>query len=518
MRVPKYAVKDRPVRLECLYDMEGEALYAVKWYKDGHEFYRFVPRDDPPTQIFPLHGLIVNAHDSTDSQVTLESIKRAAGGKYRCEVSAEAPSFQTVAHDEDMIVAVLPEEDPVISGGKPRYQLGEHVRVNCTSGRAKPAAQLTWYINSELADHTYVRQYPTIVSLTPDHLETSILGLEFRVKPKHFRHGDMKLKCLATIENVYWKSNEESVESDKPQKAPILESRKSGLSSTTRADRVHELCFTLVLTELRIPWQVVANSDALLECRFDMNNTELYAVKWYKDGHEFFRYLPRNKPTKQMFLLPDITIDLQKSDKNQVLLRNVTLASAGKYTCEVSAEAPAFLTVSGVGNMRVIGRTASFKSIKIRHCIHFSTFLLALPDEGPTITGAKPWYHAGDVVRVSCSSGRSKPATTLSWYVNDERVATSDMLQTYYTTVDERLQLERTILRLEFRVQPKHFKNGEMKLKCFAFLGHLDSLASESKEIIGQSKRDDPKTSESRLDLRPRNVFRKELDIKQGMD
>ncbi|XP_058126100.1 uncharacterized protein LOC131282871 [Anopheles ziemanni] len=239
MRVPKYAVKDLSVRLECLYDMEGEALYAVKWYKDGHEFYRFVPRDDPPTQIFPLHGLIVNAHDSTDSQVTLESIKRAAGGKYRCEVSAEAPSFQTVAHDADMIVAALPEEDPVISGGKPRYQLGEHVRVNCTSGRAKPAAQLTWYINSELADHTYVRQYPTIVSFTTDHLETSILGLEFRVKPKHFRHGDMKLKCLATIENVYWKSNEESVESDKPQKAPILESRKSGLSSTTRADRVH---------------------------------------------------------------------------------------------------------------------------------------------------------------------------------------------------------------------------------------------------------------------------------------
>ncbi|XP_058126089.1 uncharacterized protein LOC131282869 [Anopheles ziemanni] len=226
-----------------------------------------------------------------------------------------------------------------------------------------------------------------------------------------------------------------------------------------------------------------------------MNNTELYAVKWYKDGHEFFRYLPRNKPSKQMFLLPDVTIDLQSSEKNQVLLRNVTLASAGKYKCEVSAEAPAFLTVSGVGNMKVI----------------------ALPDAGPTITGAKPWYHVGDEVRVNCSSGRSKPATILSWYVNDERAA-SDMLQTYYMTVDQRLRLERTILRLEFRVQPKHFKNGEMKLKCFAFLGHLDTLASESKESMDQSKRDEPTTSESRLDLWPHNVFRKELDTKQGMD
>ncbi len=26
--------------LQCLYDMEGEELYSVKWYKAGHEFFR----------------------------------------------------------------------------------------------------------------------------------------------------------------------------------------------------------------------------------------------------------------------------------------------------------------------------------------------------------------------------------------------------------------------------------------------------------------------------------------------
>lgn len=88
---------------------------------------------------------------------------------------------------------VLPDEDPHITGGKPRYQIGDYVRVNCTSGRSKPAVHLTWYINSEPADHGLVRQYEPIVSGT-DRLETSILGLEFRVKPKHFKRGDMKLK------------------------------------------------------------------------------------------------------------------------------------------------------------------------------------------------------------------------------------------------------------------------------------------------------------------------------------
>ncbi len=31
---------DRAV-LKCLYDMEQEDLYSVKWYKAGQEFFRF---------------------------------------------------------------------------------------------------------------------------------------------------------------------------------------------------------------------------------------------------------------------------------------------------------------------------------------------------------------------------------------------------------------------------------------------------------------------------------------------
>lgn len=236
VRVPKHTVRDHPVRLECHYEMEGDALYAVKWYKDGNEFYRYVPRDNPPIQVFDLKGINVDVQNSSNEQVVLDPVELESSGKYRCEVSAEAPSFQTVSEHAEMTVVVLPDEDPHITGGKPRYQIGDYVRVNCTSGRSKPAVHLTWYINSEPADHGLVRQYEPIVSGS-DRLETSILGLEFRVKPKHFKRGDMKLKCLATISTVYWKSNEESVEGDKPQKAPMLESRKA-VASNTRADRV----------------------------------------------------------------------------------------------------------------------------------------------------------------------------------------------------------------------------------------------------------------------------------------
>ncbi|GAB0095408.1 Immunoglobulin-like domain [Sergentomyia squamirostris] len=131
----------------------------------------------------------------------------------------------------------LPEEGPRITGGRPRYQIGDVVRVNCTSGRSKPATHLSWFINGEHADSAFLRHY-NIVITGREGLETSVLGLEFRVRPKHFKKGDMKLKCLATIATVYWRSNEESVEGDKPQKAPVLESRETVYASNSRADRV----------------------------------------------------------------------------------------------------------------------------------------------------------------------------------------------------------------------------------------------------------------------------------------
>lgn len=50
------------------------------------------------------------------------------------------------------------------------------------------------------------------------------------------------LQCLATIATVYWRSNEESVEGEKPQKTPALESRDPVYASNSRADRVQGVC------------------------------------------------------------------------------------------------------------------------------------------------------------------------------------------------------------------------------------------------------------------------------------
>ena len=66
-------------------------------------------------------------------------------------------------------------------------------------------------------------------------LETSTIGLRFKVRDKHFKNGDLKLKCTAVIATIYWKSNEESVQGVRPQSALVSESRSSRNSGKYRS-------------------------------------------------------------------------------------------------------------------------------------------------------------------------------------------------------------------------------------------------------------------------------------------
>lgn len=36
------------------------ALYSVRWYFGAEEFYRYVPKESPPTLVFPVSGINVD--------------------------------------------------------------------------------------------------------------------------------------------------------------------------------------------------------------------------------------------------------------------------------------------------------------------------------------------------------------------------------------------------------------------------------------------------------------------------
>lgn len=57
--VPTAANHGESVELSCIYELENDVLYSIKWYKNDVEFYRYVPNDWPPGQFLPLPGVRV---------------------------------------------------------------------------------------------------------------------------------------------------------------------------------------------------------------------------------------------------------------------------------------------------------------------------------------------------------------------------------------------------------------------------------------------------------------------------
>ncbi|CAH2076190.1 unnamed protein product, partial [Iphiclides podalirius] len=209
LRVPGHVLLGSRPSLLCRWELgPGDILYSIKWYKDGKEFFRHLPRDREPHRRFYLPGVEVESSDALGSNLSLSAVTLLTGGRYRCEVSGEGPLFPTVSDHADMIVVVLPEYGPVVSGFRPLYRIGERVHVNCTSGRSQPAIQLTWYINGEPAPFGTVTS--PIVLKDREGFSTSSLKLDFKVTKRHFQNGGLKVKCLATLASVYWRSNEET--------------------------------------------------------------------------------------------------------------------------------------------------------------------------------------------------------------------------------------------------------------------------------------------------------------------
>ena len=102
--VPAFAVKGKEAVLSCDYDLQGQQLYAIKWYKNGHEFYRFVPANGNPMTVYARSGVNVDRTRSDEKEIRLTDLNMDSTGRYRCEVSTEGPSFATVSNYGDMIV------------------------------------------------------------------------------------------------------------------------------------------------------------------------------------------------------------------------------------------------------------------------------------------------------------------------------------------------------------------------------------------------------------------------------
>lgn len=213
--VPAAIRRGDNANLICDYDMEGDTLYSVKWYKGKREFFRYRPKENPSLKTFPVLGITVERSQSNGSYLTLTAVEPTMSGRYTCEVSADAPSFHTMVISSEMEVVNIPMSKPLISGLKPYYRIGDLLMGNCTSYYSKPAANLTWLVNGNEVSPKQTVLY-SIVRDPDNGLETSILGLFFQVTNYYVGRSKLKFTCVARIYNVYEQRTERTLEDERP--------------------------------------------------------------------------------------------------------------------------------------------------------------------------------------------------------------------------------------------------------------------------------------------------------------
>lgn len=196
------------VTLRCEYDLDGKDLYSVKWYKDGAEFFRFMPGSTPAGRDFPVEGVHVDVKKSDSKQVTLLGQANNRRGKvnlvgsYGCEVSSEAPSFLTSYETANMSVAIPPSERPSLEGLRPSYEAGEILRAVCASAPSYPAAILAFILNGKEVNTALTKELPTDGSMEDNIVSSSQLSLSLRLERHHFPGGTLSLTCQSTLPGI----------------------------------------------------------------------------------------------------------------------------------------------------------------------------------------------------------------------------------------------------------------------------------------------------------------------------
>ncbi|XP_068625005.1 uncharacterized protein [Battus philenor] len=197
---PGLVIRGRTAALICLRDMQGAPLYSVKWYRGNHEFFRYTPMENPEIRLFGLPGIYVDMSQSNGSQVMLRRLELEVAGNFSCEVTADSPSFATQIATKFIDIIALPQLDPILQADKDRYLPGDTLTANCSSGPAKPATNLTIFLNDKPLRSSDTRWSNQRMS---DGLFTSLVNVKLKLTSGHFPGGRLRVECQASIYDAY---------------------------------------------------------------------------------------------------------------------------------------------------------------------------------------------------------------------------------------------------------------------------------------------------------------------------
>jgi len=207
VRSPHHVITGQTVQLYCNFSLPSpnHKFYSLQWFLDDQEIYRLVPGASRSLRrmLFNKHLIRIDLESSklispTTHQLVLQTVSMSQSGDYRCQVTLDSPPFRFLSASSPLVVMVLPERLPVMSGIKTRpysatlgYLPGDKLSINCTSAPSYPPASLVWFLNKQKVDRWMVTSY--LPTHTTNGLQSSILGLSFLVLAEHFRGPEKEL-------------------------------------------------------------------------------------------------------------------------------------------------------------------------------------------------------------------------------------------------------------------------------------------------------------------------------------
>ncbi|XP_054285207.1 uncharacterized protein LOC129001788 [Macrosteles quadrilineatus] len=208
---------------------------------------------------------------------------------------------------------------------------------------------------------------------------------------------------------------------------------------------------------IRVPLAVTAGATVSLFCSYDLENEPLYTIKWYKGRQEFFRYVPKELPHTRVFPIKGFNVDVSLSGPERVVLRDVNRAMSGRYLCEVSTDAPDFLTMVVAANMNIVRPL----------------------DQKPLLEVDKTKYSLGETLRGNCTSPPSSPPANLTLYVNGNKVRPGPFMKSHFFGEEDH-----KVTITEVSLEVNSFLGSRVRLQCVADLFGVFTSYSEVIEVV----------------------------------
>ncbi|XP_074598011.1 uncharacterized protein LOC141852782 [Brevipalpus obovatus] len=198
--VPGTVANGSSVWLHCDFDLEGDSLYSVKWYKNNEEFYGLLndnSKPDPIHRVHPQRGIHIDLKRSNTTHVFLMWTDLNTEGTFGCEVST-VNSFQTIKAVKDMRIYVPPKTRIAMYGRKERYNLGDTLNLTCIAGPSKPPVLLTWFIN----DKQDIVHSTSFIS-EKDGLSISRANIIFPLTMDLIMGDELMIRCESLFLSIY---------------------------------------------------------------------------------------------------------------------------------------------------------------------------------------------------------------------------------------------------------------------------------------------------------------------------